>query len=135
MAALRAAVRLVRGRLARLTLVHVIEDVSGRMVFSGGEAAQVLRDYEARVASEKHRRLLRLEPLRALDPRQVKLVVASGPPSRVVLSLAADVKADLIAMGTAGLGALGATGAEAFRRVDHGRQGGKARKRKGVSRW
>jgi nucleotide-binding universal stress UspA family protein len=107
MAALRAAVRFVGGPHGRLTLVHVIEDVSDRMVFSGGEAARVLRDYEARVASEKGR-LLRLEPLRALDPWQVKLVVTSGPPSRVVLAAAADVRADLIAMGTAGLGVLGA---------------------------
>jgi nucleotide-binding universal stress UspA family protein len=106
-AALRAAVRLVRGHRGRLTLVHAIEDVADRMVFSGGEAARVLRDYEGRVASEK-RRLLRLEPLRGLDPWQVKLVVASGPASRVVLAAAADVGADLIAMGTAGLGTLGA---------------------------
>lgn len=107
MAALRAAVRFVRGRHGRLTVVHVVDDVSDRMIFSGGEAVRVLREHEARLARER-RRLLRLEPLRSLDPWQVKVVVASGPPSRVVLAAAADVKADLIAMGTAGLGVLGA---------------------------
>jgi nucleotide-binding universal stress UspA family protein len=107
MAALRAAVRFVRGRHGRLTLVHAVDEVSDRMIFSGGEAVRVLREYEARLARER-RRPLRLEPLRSLDPWQVKVVVASGPPSRVVLAAAADVKADLMALGTAGLGVLGA---------------------------
>lgn len=72
MAALRAAIPLVQGRNGRLILLHVLQEVPGHMVFSGGEAVQVVRDYEARVAAETQR--LRAVLRRATSP--VLLVAA-----------------------------------------------------------
>jgi nucleotide-binding universal stress UspA family protein len=88
----------VLGGRGRLSLVRVLEDVPGRMVYSGGEALRSVRDFEARVAGET-RRLRELAP-GGLHGWQVEPVVVSGVSHRGILRVAADVGADLIVIGT-----------------------------------
>jgi nucleotide-binding universal stress UspA family protein len=97
-AALAAAIPFVRRSGGRLNLLHALEDFPGHMVFSGGEAAQVRRDYQVRLAIASQR-LRQSAPLRALDGSQVNPIVVSGSPHRAILRAAADVGADLIVMG------------------------------------
>jgi nucleotide-binding universal stress UspA family protein len=75
------------------------------MVFSGGEAAQAVRNHQARMIAETQR-LSELGPLRALNSWQVKPVVVSGVPHRAILRVAAETQADLIVMGTSRSGGL-----------------------------
>jgi nucleotide-binding universal stress UspA family protein len=105
-AALAAAIPLVRRSGGRLSLLHALEDSRGRMVFSGGEAVQVLRDHQGRSASASQR-LRRLVPFQALDWSQVNPIVVSGAPCRAILRVAAETGADLIVMGMTRRSALG----------------------------
>jgi nucleotide-binding universal stress UspA family protein len=79
-----------------MTLVHTVED-SG-MVFSGSEAAQMARAH-ARHAAAASERLLRLVPTPVLKRYRVRVKVGSGPPYRLIVAVASELKADLILMG------------------------------------
>jgi nucleotide-binding universal stress UspA family protein len=97
--AVEAGLAFIHPSGGRLTLLHTLQDIPGRMVFSGGEAAQVAREYEHQVATAS-RRLLRLVPIQALKRSRVERIVGSGVPHRHILHAASEVDADLIVMGT-----------------------------------
>ena len=97
-AATEMALAIAQGVRGRLVLVHSLQADPFRMVFSGGEALDFLHEYEAR-AAEASARLMRLVPARARGVCRVEPFVISGPPSRMLLRVASEAKADLIIMG------------------------------------
>jgi nucleotide-binding universal stress UspA family protein len=97
LAALRAAIRFVRARSGRLTVLHVLAG-HDRPVFSGSEAGQAARGHEDRVTVQTSR-LLELEPLTSLTNWRVAPVVVSGQPQRAILRTAEETRADLIVLG------------------------------------
>ena len=96
--ALRAAVDIAERKGGRVTIVHAMKNVPGHMVFSGGEAARVVRELPGRTADVTGR-LLGMVPDTAIA--SVQPSVSTGIPYRHILNKAAEVNADLIVMGVA----------------------------------
>ena len=94
--AMRTALDLARASGGRVTLVHALKNVSGRMVFSGGEAANAIDEAHADAVNVATR--LRQEIPGPLAER-VEPRVTTGDPSRGILDVASEVNADLIVMG------------------------------------
>lgn len=97
-AASETALAIARGASGRVVLVHSLPADPFRMAFSGGEALQYLREYEAQ-AEEASARLTRLVPARDRGLCRVEPFVISGPPHRMLLRVASEAKADLIVLG------------------------------------
>ena len=93
--AVRTVLDLVRRTGARLTLVHALR-TSHPMVLSGGAAVRVARNLQVQAAQVAER-------LRHKIPANFRLRVdarvTTGDPHRAILSVASEVKADLIVMG------------------------------------
>jgi nucleotide-binding universal stress UspA family protein len=94
--ALRTALDLAQTSGGRVTMVHVLQNVPGRMVFSGHEAFGAIDEVHAEAASAAAR--LRRE-IPASATGHVDSRVATGDPHRGILAIAAQVQADLIVMG------------------------------------
>jgi universal stress protein A len=94
--AVRTVLGLIRRNGARLTLVHTLKSVPHHMVFSGGEALNVMRNSKrraAQVAAQFRRKVPATAGIR-VDAR-----ITTGDPRRGILDIASEVKADLIVMG------------------------------------
>ena len=93
----RTASDLARRHGARLTMVHAMT-WPPNMVFSGGEAARLLRGLpaEARAIAKRLKR-----KVRAFRVADVESLVVTGVPSRRIVETAASSNADLIVMGVA----------------------------------
>jgi nucleotide-binding universal stress UspA family protein len=94
--AVRTVLGLVRRTGARLTLVHALTNASHPMTFSaseGGRAARTMTGRADEVAKHLRRKVATDLGIR-VDAR-----VTTGDPHRVILNIAAEVKADLIVMG------------------------------------
>ena len=96
--ALEAAAALSPRSGGLMTVVHAVEDIPSGWVVSGSEAAQLARAH-ARHAASASRRLLRLVPAAVFKRYRVRGVVGSGPPHRLIVEVASEIKADLIVMG------------------------------------
>jgi nucleotide-binding universal stress UspA family protein len=96
--ALEVAAAFAPHRGGRMTLVHTMGDISRGMVFSGGEAAQLVRDQKRHGAAVSGR-LLRLVPHAVLKRYTVKLIVRFGRPYQLIADVVSEIKADLIVMG------------------------------------
>ena len=94
--ALRTALDLARTSGGRVTMVHVLKNAPGRMVFSGSEAFGAIDEVHAEAANVAAR--LRRE-IPASAASQVDSRVTTGDPHRGILDVAAQVNADLIVMG------------------------------------
>ena len=94
--AMRTALDLARASGGRVTLVHALTNAPGRMVFSAGEASNAIDDVHAEAFDAATR--LRQEIPEILAER-VQPRVTTGEPSRGILDVASQVKADLIVMG------------------------------------
>jgi nucleotide-binding universal stress UspA family protein len=82
----------------RMTLVHAVPDISSGLLFSGGEAPQVVR-HQARHRAVASRRLSRLVPTAVSKRYRVRLTVGSGRPYQLIVDVASEVEADLIVLG------------------------------------
>src|ERR1700752_1957210 len=91
--ALRTAVDLSRRYGARVTLVHALNDVPRRMVFSGSEAWEVVRRLPAQVetVAERLRRKAAFFGVHDVDTE-----VATGAADSAILEIAARNDADLV---------------------------------------
>jgi nucleotide-binding universal stress UspA family protein len=85
-------------RSGRITLVHALREVSAGLIFSGGEAARLTREYEDQVATVSQD-LLRMVPAKMLRRCRVDRAVVSGLPHRRILDVASETEAGLIVMG------------------------------------
>ena len=94
--ALRTALDLARTSGGRVTMVHVLKNAPGRMVFSGSEALSAIDEVHAEAANTAAR--LRSE-IPASAAGQVDSRVTTGDPHRGILDVAAKERADLIVMG------------------------------------
>jgi nucleotide-binding universal stress UspA family protein len=94
--ALRTALDLAQTSGGRVTMVHVLQNVPGRMVFSGSEAFGAIDEVHAEAANVAAR--LRRE-IPASAAGHVDSRVATGDPHRGILAIATQVQADLIVMG------------------------------------
>ena len=94
--ALRTALDLARTSGGRVTMVHVLKNAPGRMVFSGSEALGAIDEVHAEAANVAAR--LRHE-IPASAASHVDSRVTTGDPHRGILAVATEVKADLIVMG------------------------------------
>jgi nucleotide-binding universal stress UspA family protein len=96
--ALRTAADLSRRYGARVTLVHALTDVPGRMVFSGSEAWEVVRRLPAQLEAVADRLRRKAASVGAGD---VDTEVATGASEVAILEMAERRDADLIVMGVA----------------------------------
>jgi nucleotide-binding universal stress UspA family protein len=94
---LRTAADLARRHGARVTMVHAMT-WPRNMVFSGGEAARLLRGLPAEVRAIAERLKRKVRALRAGDAESL---VVTGTPYRRIVETAASSNADLIVMGVA----------------------------------
>jgi len=94
--ALRAALDLARTSGGRVTMVHALKNVPGRMVFSGSEAFGAIGKAHAETANVATR--LRRE-IPASAAGQVESCVVTGDPHLGILDVASQLQADLIVMG------------------------------------
>ena len=94
--ALRTALDLAQASGGRVTMVHVLKNAPGRMVFSGSEALGAIDEVHAEAANVAAR-LRREIPTAAAG--QVDSRVTTGDPHRGILDVAAQIQADLIVMG------------------------------------
>ena len=94
--ALRTALDLARTSGGRVTMVHVLKNAPGRMVFSGSEALDAIDEVHAEAANVAARLRHEIPPSAAshVDSR-----VITGDPYRGILAVATQVHADLIVMG------------------------------------
>jgi nucleotide-binding universal stress UspA family protein len=96
--ALEAAAAFAPHGGGRMTLVHAVGDIWRGMVFSGSEAAQVIRD-QARRTAVASRRLLGLVPHAVLKRYEVRLTVGSGRPYQLITDVASEIHAELVVLG------------------------------------
>jgi nucleotide-binding universal stress UspA family protein len=96
--ALRTAVELARQHGARLTLLHTLNDLPGRITYSGGGAWEVIRRLpgQKRAAAERLRRKAAF-----FGADDVDTDVATGLADGAILEIAQRSDADLIVMGSA----------------------------------
>ncbi len=94
--ALRTALDLARTSRGRVTMVHVLRNISGRMVFSGSEAFGVIGEAQAEAVAvaARLRREIPADAASHVDSR-----VTTGDPRRGILDVATRLHADLIVMG------------------------------------
>jgi nucleotide-binding universal stress UspA family protein len=94
--ALRTALDLARTSGGRVTMVHVLKNAPGRMVFSGSEASSAIDEVHAEAAgvAASLRREIPASAASHVDSR-----VTTGDPHRGILDVAAQLQADLIVMG------------------------------------
>jgi nucleotide-binding universal stress UspA family protein len=97
--ALRTALALATRGNARVVALHVVDVLLAEAAAEAYNKAQLLKDAE----TELRALVAGLQAPAAAEPR---IVVAVGPPEREVLKCAADQHADLIVMGTQGLGGM-----------------------------
>ena len=94
--ALRTALDLAKTSGGRVTMVHVLKNAPGRMVFSGSEALGAIDEVHAEAANVAAR-LRREIPAGAAG--RIDSRVTTGDPHRGILDVAAQIQADLIVMG------------------------------------
>ena len=96
--ALRTAVELARRHGARITLLHTLNDVTRHMIFSGGEAWEVIRRLPAQKEAAAERLRRKAAFFGATD---VDTEVATGLADGAILEIARRSDPDLIVMGSA----------------------------------
>jgi nucleotide-binding universal stress UspA family protein len=93
----RTAADIAKRHGARLTMVHAMT-WPANMVFSGGEAARLLRGLPAEASAIAERLKRKVRAVRVGD---VESLVVTGIPSRRIVEAAANSNADLLVMGVA----------------------------------
>ena len=94
--ALRTALDLARTSGGRVMMVHALKNATGRMVFSGSEAASAIDEVHAHAASVAARLRSQI-PASASDQVDSRLI--TGAPHLGILDVASQIDADLIVMG------------------------------------
>lgn len=102
---LRTMLGLTRRSGARVTLVHAVDTTPRHLVFSGGQAHDIIADARSETATAQER----LEQAIPPDARvQVLAQAKSGAPERAIMEAASEMRADLVVMGAAPRGGIDA---------------------------
>jgi nucleotide-binding universal stress UspA family protein len=101
---LQFAIRFARGLDARLTVVHVLENLEH--MFVGADMAAYMPSYEGNVREMTREKLNRVVALHSDGSVPITTVLENGIPYQAINRVAAEINADLIVMNLHGKGRL-----------------------------